>query len=385
MSLSRDGTASGWVQPASRQRRCLAKALHPSRNNLTLIRLLASLAVILGHADLLSPFAARPDPLQRLLRFDSLGGLAVETFFFVSGLLVTRSFLNDPRPTAFVVKRAFRIFPALIVCMLVTVLVAGPLLTDGSVVRYFDSRETWLYLAINSTLLTWVRWRLPGVFPCSIHGVNAALWTLPLELHCYYVVALLGGARWLRSRTSAVLFCVGVILVSLFAPERMPWFGSNPPAHLLPACFATGVLVCLYAEHIVIDWRTCAGAWLVAALAATAGWPAYPFVLACFTTGLALATTPALLGRMRLTVDPSYGIYIYGFLIQQTLYKIAPTMGVHANQVLAIAVAVGIGLVSWHWIEKPALDLGHRLSRRSELRTARKAAALAPPLGVAGI
>ena len=363
----------------------LAEALHPSRNNLTLIRLLASLAVILGHAYLLSPFASRPDPLQRLLGFDSLGGLAVETFFFVSGLLVTRSFLNDPRPTAFMVKRAFRIFPALVVCILLTVLVAGPLLTDGSVVRYFESRETWLYLAVNSTLLTWVRWRLPGVFPCSIHGVNAALWTLPLELHCYYVVALLGGARWLRSRTSAALFCAGVILVSLLVPERMPWFGSNPPAHLLPACFATGVLACLYAEHIVIDWRVCAGAWLVAALAALAGWPAYPFVLACFATCLALATMPALLGRMRLTVDPSYGIYIYGFLIQQTLYKLAPTMGVHMNQALAVTLAVGVGLVSWRAIERPALDLGHRLSRRAEKRAVREANHPVHPHGTAEI
>lgn len=352
--------------PAARsrgQQKSLEDGLRKENNNFTLVRLLASLAVIFGHAYALTPGATEEDPLGRLLHFDYSGSLAVKLFFFLSGMMVTTSFVKDPRPFYFLIKRALRIFPALVVCTLVTVFLIGPILTDVSLGSYFSSGETWRYVFLNSTLYD-LQWKLPGLFTSSPYGPNGSIWTLPLEWICYYLLAFLGDDQFFRSRTSAALFALAVIVVSLIFPKKLPWFGLNADAYLLPACFATGVLFGLYRRRIVISWRLCLALWAAFVFLALLGWVVYPFYIAFFYTVVAVATSPILLGKARTSVDVSYGVYLYGFPIQQSLYHLMPTMNVHANQALASLIAVGVGFLSWRLIERHAIDLGQRIGRR---------------------
>jgi peptidoglycan/LPS O-acetylase OafA/YrhL len=50
-------------------------------------------------------------------------------FFAVSGFLVARSWVGDPRLLPFALKRALRLMPGLAVVLLLTALVLGPLVT----------------------------------------------------------------------------------------------------------------------------------------------------------------------------------------------------------------------------------------------------------------
>jgi peptidoglycan/LPS O-acetylase OafA/YrhL len=91
----------------------------------------------LGHAYALVPGAATTEPIGGLLGFDYSGSLAVEFFFFLSGILVTNSWINNSSPLDFILARFFRVFPAILVSAAACVLLLGPMLTTLPLNSYF--------------------------------------------------------------------------------------------------------------------------------------------------------------------------------------------------------------------------------------------------------
>jgi peptidoglycan/LPS O-acetylase OafA/YrhL len=71
--------------------------------------------------------------------------------------------------------------------------------------------------------------------------------------------------------------------------------------------------------------------------------------------------------------DYSFGIYIYGFPVQQAM--IATGIGTNAasNMAATILCALPLAALSWHLVEKPALALMDRSQRGSDPATAAKA------------
>jgi peptidoglycan/LPS O-acetylase OafA/YrhL len=63
--------------------------------------------------------------------------------------------------------------------------------------------------------------------------------------------------------------------------------------------------------------------------------------------------------------DYSYGIYLYGFPVQQSLLALMGRAGQHwwLNFMLALPVAAAIAFCSWHGIEKQAARLRPLLFR----------------------
>ena len=66
---------------------------------------------------------------------------------------------------------------------------------------------------------------------------------------------------------------------------------------------------------------------------------------------------------LRLPGDPSYGIYIYGFVIQQCIANLLPEQGILLHQITAAIIAIGVGYLSWYLIEKPAISFGRKKLR----------------------
>jgi peptidoglycan/LPS O-acetylase OafA/YrhL len=54
--------------------------------------------------------------------------------------------------------------------------------------------------------------------------------------------------------------------------------------------------------------------------------------------------------------DPSYGIYLWGWPVQQILVFMSPAISPMANAFLAAAISAILGYVSWHVLEKHALS-----------------------------
>jgi peptidoglycan/LPS O-acetylase OafA/YrhL len=114
-------------------------------------------------------------------------------------MLVARSFLADPRLLAYLKKRALRIFPGLIACVIFCVMVVGPLFTTLSLKDYFHNSDT-LHFLLNAVLYP-NHYYLGGVFDpyWDARGVvNGSLWTLPIEFVMYLVIAAIGIVGVLR-------------------------------------------------------------------------------------------------------------------------------------------------------------------------------------------
>jgi peptidoglycan/LPS O-acetylase OafA/YrhL len=55
--------------------------------------------------------------------------------------------------------------------------------------------------------------------------------------------------------------------------------------------------------------------------------------------------------------DYSYGVYLWGYPSQQIVACLGYDLPAYANGLIGFALALSMGMASWHLIEKPALGL----------------------------
>ncbi len=144
------------------------------------LRLGGAFAVLVGHSYVLTG-----NPPLLGIGWHAYG---VMLFFAISGYLITGSWQADPDPLRYAVKRARRIMPGLIVVVLATALVLGPLLSVDPAAYWAGA---WRYVWRNVLLLP--LHVLPGVFTANPYpvAVNGSLWTLPVEVFMYAMTPLL--------------------------------------------------------------------------------------------------------------------------------------------------------------------------------------------------
>lgn len=332
-----------------------------------MLRLVAALLVLVSHSYVL---AGDREPG---LAGESLGGLGVLIFFAISGYLVARSWSRDPRLRPFVGKRMLRLIPGLAVMLLVTAFVIGPIASVLALGDYFGAGETWRYLLDNLRFDT--AYGLPGVFDGNPEAsiVNGALWTLPVEAKMYALIALLGALGLLRSWPVAA----GILLV-LAASVAFPWTASALPGGTplrwingfdgarLAAVFLAASVLYLLRRRIPLHPALLA---VALALVYVGGRQSDSGArLACVAPGMAYATvflayrTPAWLRRIARPGDASYGIYIYGYVIQQALVAATGLRSGTALMALSVPLSYAVGLASWRLVEAPALRLKRRLA-----------------------
>ena len=194
-------------------------------NNFDLLRLVAALSVIFSHAFLLAENSQDHDPLMILTGGQAILGLAgVFVFFTISGYLITQSFETTPSPVVFLAKRALRIFPGLLGCLLVCTFAIGPLVTALPLAEYLIRPETYLFLLHNAVLDVEYN-RLPGVvfWPGNIGGiVDGPLWSLPCEALLYLMLFGLGVCRLLTLPVALLLLAAGIAAL---------WFACRSGTH----------------------------------------------------------------------------------------------------------------------------------------------------------
>lgn len=345
-------------------------------NNFNLLRVIAATLVLFSHSFVLATGRKDAEPLATALG-TTPGGIAVDIFFITSGFLVTASLLSRACARDFIRARVLRIYPALAVAILLTVLLAGLLLTDLPTSRYLLHPETLLHFLRNVTLVTGISHTLPGVFTGNpyAHAVNASLWSLPYEIGMYsglvglWLFAATGGMRR-RERLAAALLAVAVLALAAHFLAHGFW---RPSSLLrLTWMFAAGALMQLHRDRIVV---TPARLGIALACILLAGMDRTLF-LAVYTllipfVVLSLAYVPGGFVRQYNRLgDYSYGIYIYAFPIQQTLAFVFPSIGIAQMVLGSGAATLCAAVLSWNLIEKRALLLRDRMPRVALLRTA---------------
>jgi peptidoglycan/LPS O-acetylase OafA/YrhL len=341
--------------------------LHPT-NNFDGLRLFAAWLVLFSHSwDLLGP-SVGPEPLARFVGIDTLGAVAVITFFVISGYLVTQSLERSISLTDFVWRRALRILPALWFVVLLSVLVIGPLCTLVPSSDYWGHNSTWNYLL---SLIINIRHRLVGVFEGNPYPgtVNGSLWTLPIEVRMYCIVFAIGCCprRWWPKAFAGVfaLFIVLLIYHLGVKPIRrvLGFSGSSIFVLKLAGPFMLGACIAYF------KWERClrigpsalAVAVVIAAhllLPSLHLWTRvlFPSVVAWCALSIGYATWPVL-SRIGAHGDFSYGFYLWAYPVQQlVLYTLKPSEPLQLVW-MATLLTLPLAILSWKLVEEPALRL----------------------------
>lgn len=319
---------------------------------MTPLRLLLALLVLFGHSFAITGVRSG-DPISGLLKHTWIGAVAVELFFFLSGILIAKSFV-DRNPIAFVVSRVLRIYPALIVCVIVSVFAIGPLLTDLQQDAYFADPKSLSYLN-NITLIHRIQWMLPGVDT----AINGSLWTLPVEIRCYAALFIFGILGVFSNRLTLTLVALLLLAVGLFQRELLPVFGGNDRWLRPAAYFLIGALAFKWADQVILDWRLAVLSILVLMFLndpVNKNWHSLSAIPLCYLSLMIIYMTPHI-NMDKWLGDLSYGTYIWAWPIQLICLKSFGLSDPYANAAAATGMTLVVAFVSWHVIEKNALLL----------------------------
>ena len=334
-------------------------------NSFDFIRFVAAAAVLVSHHFALD---GQPEPSVPVFR-DSLGGLAVCTFFAISGFLISQSLSRSNEASGFFAARLLRIFPNLIVALLTTSLV---------MMLWFDNAENWrahIDYAVNNSMMMirGVQYTIPGVLENRpVPGPNGSLWTLPYEFWMY--VLLFACFRFRPSMR------IGFVLAMTALCQGL-WLFAEPgaPVPWLPMAFLAGAFGKLgtffFSGAIVAKyWSTLSRNRGVGIFAAVAGVAFSRFLLPTesalfalsFSLLLLLFCTADWLAPFGRYGDPSYGIYIYAFPVQQL--ALIAVEGFYPSMTMALLVTTLIGYATWHLFEYRCLESRESLAGILRLR-----------------
>ena len=295
----------GIYSPMSSQHTIQAH-LASRRDNFLLLRIIAALMVIYGHSFPLTRDIGTTDIfLQHHWPLYS-GDIAVAMFFVISGFMVSGSYIGRADLFDFAKARLLRIVPAFALVLALCAWVVGPLMTTLATSDYFRDPAVAAYVFKNLRFSSDMAWQLPGVFQDQVRdAVNGSIWTLPAEMRMYLFTAALGAFGLLAHRWLGTAVLLVLVVYLSMRVRSMPW--------LFALCLA---YFCFWFAYRTPTWR-----WLER-------WG-----------------------------DPSYGIYLWGWPVQQVLVVTMPGMTPWHNFLVAAPFAVCLGYLSWRCLERPALKL----------------------------
>lgn len=329
------------------------------KNNFTIIHIVAALMVLVGHQFVLMG-------QSQLIFFGmDMHGLGVRILFMVSGYLVSASYFRSKNPAEYIWKRLSRLYPPLIVCLCITIIV----------LRFFsDTPETYWKSAIEYFLYNLEmrpKFNLDGVFmnnPYPI-GVNGSLWTLPIEIACYFLLIPFLEIFRLLKKKSLVLASIfsGAMLLCLSCFDR--WRvtdGSNISfvfwdtdwlnLSSLGLFFLIGVNAQILELKKICDIQI--GVLVVvihACLPYNMKYMLSPYVISYIVLSFGLIQQP--LFHKYVKKDICYGLYLYAFPIQQMIIDIiivkhSIQLSPYLMCLISIIIVMTIAMIEYHFIEE---------------------------------
>lgn len=338
------------------------------KDNIGFLRLVFASAVIVGHAPELVDGDRHREPLMQLTGTLTLGGLAVDAFFLLSGYLITQSFIRQRSVVRYLERRVLRIYPAFIVAYLISAFLVAPIVGANAIHQPVE-------VILRAALLA-----PPMDNPTDIPGlrhraVNGAMWTIAYEFRCYLLVILLGVAGFFRRRwlVAGLTAFFGLFMVSFaFAPMNRLFdgLGAHHRLDLLTGdlrgnvrftfIFLMGSTFQLFRDEVIGRMRT-PYVWAAAALTCVLLLYA-PLAEAALTTlggyclfWLALKARLGPIAKINDRWDISYGTYLYGWPISIIIiYFLHPEPLLVAVATLPLAWLAG--WLSWNGVERWAKD-----------------------------
>jgi peptidoglycan/LPS O-acetylase OafA/YrhL len=334
------------------------------------------------------------------------GYVGVDVFFVISGYLITSLISEEIRQQRFSIitfyeRRVRRIFPALLLVMVVSSLLATWLLLPTQFNNF--AKAEFATAAFSSNVLFW---RETGYFaPSATEQPLLHTWSLAVEEQFYIVfpLVLFSIHRWLKARWT---LWVGLITVFSFALSA--WWGTHhlwATFYLAPARaweLLLGSLLALESfpqlpNRPLMEVSALAGlvliAWGVFRLSSDSPFPGINTLLPCLGTALILysgrntpTVTRILLGTRPLVFVGliSYSLYLWHW----PLLVFARFWNIYELSGPGTAVVVGVSLLaaicSWRFVESPFRKRGGVFDRKALFLAASGGTALAMAFALYG-
>ena len=332
-------------------------------NNFDLLRILFAWFVIVSHSYVLNGDGATDPLFEMTQQTFLLSFIGVKGFFIISGYLIFKSMVVSTSIFEYLVKRVLRIFPALAVVLLVT-LVAVFFIYPNNMPPFFSNKEVYAYF-LGNIILFKPHFFISGIFaglPSS--AINGSLWTIEYEFFFYLFILLFFYFRSNKKILKALL----VIVVALFLMVRLAFYDWTVQTHFfipleplfdLGPYFLMGSLLSCFNFDTMPAKNALAAVLslvLVASVYFKIGHTVVYFTLPFLVIYVGKQTSKLASWVHTTMGDPSYGIYLYAFPLQQLIiYWYRPS-----TLVLFVASTIGafiFGYLSWIFIEKKALAL----------------------------
>jgi peptidoglycan/LPS O-acetylase OafA/YrhL len=347
----------------------------PWINNFHLLRLLASVEVLLAHGT-----AHLKTPLPSIV-IDFLWWFpGVPIFFIASWFLISLSFHSNHDLKLFFRNRALRIFPALWMCLLVSLFFVT---IFGYAENFWLKATFWKWLLAQSMAYSSLAQILGvGLFSgYGTHDLNGALWTLSVELQFYLLLPLLFfmmGKAYKRVFTLSFAFISSLVIYFVtinywskgLIDNRVLIAYTSVFPHLF--VFLIGVAAYLYFERIKSFLQDKFFYWfsaylLVRGILYLTGYVdywvveqsvAFMLLTKILLAGLVLSFVFSFQGLSQRLIgqnDISYGVYIYQMVVINVLVELGFVNG-FLPLLIAMLLTFMFALLSWRFIEKPALS-----------------------------
>jgi peptidoglycan/LPS O-acetylase OafA/YrhL len=302
------------------------------------------------------------DPLH--VGKQGLGQLSVPMFFLISGFVVPPLAIRQGA-WKFAVSRALRVYPSLIVVVLLTGLAISvglhPLSTgqDSTVtpLTLLTNATLASYLIIPQVVLVGVAWTL--IIEVLFYALTIAVlpvlrrkvW-LAIAIELTFVQVVLMTARAFNA--NYLLFAVAVSYMPVIIIGQVIWAAQTKRIPL----WSAGVL-------ITVSWSLYAWAGVRDMGRLDDGYDSsMAFALLLFLLGLFAESKLRERAVWTWLSERTFSLYLWhslvGFLVLNLVY---PYVGAEIGVVLAVAVTFGVVEISYRLVERPSHLLGRRLSR----------------------
>lgn len=337
-------------------------------NNFDFLRFLFALLVVISHS---FPLSGSDETKQWIYQVTNgqivLAQIGLTGFFIISGFFIFQSLERSASLQDYFKKRFLRLFPALFFVLLFSVLLAPFVYTSN--IPFLKNKEVFTYLPYNLTLYGFQS-SIKGIFDTNpYHAINGSLWTIKYEFTLYVVLSLLFFFRNRRKISAILLSLVFLIFIFLYNFS----LGRLADASILGF---QGIHVLNLGIFFIMG-----------SLLASMGFQNLPYkklvlAVAIFLVFLSLYTNcydevkhfvfpiiVLLIGFIPIHFikdfgkagDASYGIYIYSFPIQQTLMYFF-NLNTYTLMFTSVSISILFGYLSWHCIEKRALQFKKKIS-----------------------
>lgn len=331
-----------------------------TQNNFHFLRFIFALLVVISHSYALSGGEISSQWIYQITDGKVvLASIGLNGFFIISGYLIYQSLQRSKSLLDYYWKRVLRVFPALFVVLLLSVLLAP--IVYSSEIPFYRNVEVYSYVPRN-LLLYPHQPKIEGIFSDNPYkAINGSLWTIRYEFTCYILLSALFLFKSNRLWSRVLLFAASSIMYIgyVFFIDQL---GDLSVLNLVGfEVLQLGTFFVIGSFLASLDIEKLFSKWMVFV---TLGILILSIVFDFYNESkhiifsllvLSIGFTPInFMANFAKYGDMSYGVYIYSFPIQQTLVYFFD-LGTYALLLNSVILSIIMGYLSWHLIEKQAL------------------------------